>query len=61
MIPEIVTLGGGLHNSNLELASHRMSGSAQWKRQRIVVLVPAANKIDAKVYLSHMEIGRAHV
>jgi hypothetical protein len=52
--PEIVTLGGGFHNADLEKSSQRVDDSAQWKRQRIVVLVPAANKIDAKVYLSHM-------
>ena len=54
MTPEIVTLGSGTHNSNLALASQRMADSAQWKRQRIVVLIPSASKIDAKVYLSHM-------
>jgi hypothetical protein len=52
--PEIVTLGGGFHNADLAKAAQRIDDSAQWKRQRIVVLVPAANKIDAKVYLSHM-------
>ena len=52
--PEIVTLGGGKHNEDLYLSAQRMADSAQWKRQRIIVLVPAANKIDAKVYLSHM-------
>ena len=52
--PEIVTLGSGRHNEDLYLSVQRMADSAQWKRQRIIVLVPAANKIDAKVYLSHM-------
>ena len=52
--PEIVTLGGGFHNTDLGLSAQRMDDSAQWKRQRIIVLVPSANKIDAKVYLSHM-------
>jgi hypothetical protein len=52
--PEIVTLGSGFHNEKPEMSSQRMADSAQWKRQRIIVLVPSANKIDAKVYLSHM-------
>jgi hypothetical protein len=51
--PEIVTLDGGLRNSDLLFSTLKMDESAQWKRQRIIVLVPSANKIDAKVYLSH--------
>lgn len=52
--PEIITLDGGLRNADLLFSTLTMDQSAQWKRQRIIVLVPAANKIDAKVYLSHV-------
>lgn len=54
MKPEIVTLGEGRHNEALAMSAFRMAESAQWKRQRIIVLVPASSKIDAKVYLAHM-------
>ena len=53
MKPEIVTLGSGFHNEDPNSGSRILEG-ASWKRQRIVVLVPAAAKIDAKVYLSHV-------
>ena len=51
---EIVTLGGGYHNENLAQSSARILEGGSWKKQRIIVLVPAAAKIDAKVYLSHL-------
>lgn len=51
--PEIVTLGGGVHNQNLDESAEAQRRKGAWKKQRIIVLVPAANKIDAKVYLSH--------
>lgn len=54
MKAEIVTLGGGLHNETIEQSSARILKGGSWKKQRIIVLVPAAAKIDAKVYLSHM-------
>jgi hypothetical protein len=53
--PEIVTLGPGVHNSDPSASSRIMEGGS-WKRQRVIVLVPSAAKIDAKVYLSHMGI-----
>lgn len=56
MKPEIVTIGGGRHNETLEESASRILQGASWKKQRIIVLVPAANKIDAKVYLSHCSL-----
>ena len=53
MKPEIVTVGGGRHNETLEESASRILEGASWKRNRIIVLVPASQKIDAKVYLSH--------
>lgn len=53
MKPELVTVGGGRHNETLEESAARILQGATWKKQRIIVLVPAAAKIDAKVYLSH--------
>jgi hypothetical protein len=34
----------------------RILQGASWKKQRIVCLIPAANKIHAKVYLSHRSL-----
>ena len=43
----------GRHNDNLVQATARILKGASWKKQRIIVLVPSANMIAAKVYLSH--------
>lgn len=56
MKAEIVTVGGGRHNETLEESTSRILSGASWKRNRIIVLVPAAHKIDAKVYLSHCSL-----
>lgn len=56
MKAEIVTLGGGKNNETLEESAYRILEGASWKRNRIIVLVPAAQKIDAKVYLSHCSL-----
>ena len=56
MKPEIVTVGGGKHNETIEESASRVLQGASWKRNRIIVLVPSAQKIDAKVYLSHCSL-----
>ncbi len=56
MKPEIVVAGGGRHNETIQEATSRILEGASWKRNRIIVLVPAAHKIDAKVYLSHCSL-----
>lgn len=50
--PEIVTLDGGRHNASPTSTARILEGGS-WKKQRIIVLVPASNTIAAKVYLSH--------
>lgn len=45
----------GHHNADPHLRGRLMRG-ASWKHQRIVVLIPSANSIPAKVYLSHMNL-----
>jgi hypothetical protein len=52
---EIVTMDGGIHNRDAKSSSRIMKG-ASWKKQRVIVLVPSAAKIDAKVYLSHVSL-----
>ena len=52
MRAEIVTVGAGRHNEGIEASTSRILQGASWKRQRIVVLVPSAAMIPAKVALS---------
>lgn len=56
MKPELVSLAFGKHNDALEQSTKRMHDSAQWKRQRIVVILPAAGTISTKVALSHWNL-----
>lgn len=52
--PQIVTLGPGSHNEALYASAQRMAESAQWKRNRVIVLMPADTKMDTKVVLHHL-------
>lgn len=46
----------GIHNGDLEESRGRIVRSASWKRQRIVVVLPAAETIPAPVALSHWNL-----
>lgn len=48
---------GGVHNSDLEGTRARLIKGASWKKQRIVVVLPAADTIPAKVALSHWNLA----
>lgn len=48
---------GGIHNSNLEEVSARIIKGGSWKKQRIVVILPAADTIPAKVALSYWNLA----
>jgi hypothetical protein len=55
--PQIVVQDiGGIHNSDLNAAHARIFRGGSWKQQRIIVIVPAAATIPAKVYLSHTNL-----
>lgn len=54
--PEIVSYDFGRHNEMLAWSTKRMQDSAQWKRQRVVVILPASNSISTKVALSHWNL-----
>jgi hypothetical protein len=43
----------GRHNGSLANGADRILVGATWKKQRIVVLIPAAGSIPAKVYMAH--------
>jgi hypothetical protein len=47
---------GGAHNANLEQTSARLLKGASWKRQRVVVILPADTMMPAKVALSHWNL-----
>ncbi len=44
---------GGEHNKDLTQTRGRLLKGGSWKKQRIVVVIPAADSIPAKVALSH--------
>lgn len=48
---------GGVHNSDLGKTSARILKGGSWRHQRIVVVLPAADMIPAKVALSHWNLA----
>jgi len=48
--------GGGKHNLDLKKTNERLTKDGSWKKQRIVVILPTANMIAAKVALSHWNL-----
>ena len=56
MKPQIVTMDvGGKHNADGVSAGRVLTGGS-WKRQRIIVLIPSAATLPAKVALSHWNL-----
>jgi hypothetical protein len=53
MTAQIIQNPIGLRNQDLEKSVTSFIQGASWKKQRIIMIVPAANSIPAKVYLSH--------
>ncbi len=57
MKPQIVSFdGAGYHNADLAASSSRIMEGGSWKKQRIVLLVPSANMIAAKVAMAHWSL-----
>lgn len=54
--PEIAVVDYGNHNRNIEESFHRILKGNSWKKQRIVVIIPAAYDIPSKVALSHWSL-----
>lgn len=48
---------GGKHNEDLDATSSRLLKGGSWKRQRVIVVLPAADSIPAKVALSHWNMA----
>jgi len=58
MKPQLVMQDfGGAHNANPEATRARLIKGASWKKQRIVVIIPAGESIPAKVALSHWNLA----
>lgn len=53
MKPQLVGLESGIHNLDLEKSGQRIVQGGSWKKQRVVMLIPAGISIPTKVYLSH--------
>ena len=51
-----ITDMGGAHNSDLESTRARLIKGGSWKRQRMIVIIPAAETISAKVALTHWNL-----
>lgn len=47
---------GGVHNADLNKTKARLVRGGSWKKQRIIVLLPSADMIAAKVALSHWNL-----
>lgn len=46
----------GRHNGDLAASTARVLKGGTWKRQRVVMVIPAADAIPARVYLSHISL-----
>lgn len=58
MKPQIVTMDSvGHHNQDLDTTRSRLLKSGSWKQQRIIVVIPAADSIPSRVYLSHLSLA----
>lgn len=58
MKPQLVLLETqGVNNAAPEATAKRIRATGAWKRQRIVVVIPAGASIPTKVYLSHCNLA----
>lgn len=55
MATELVT--AGYHNADIETSTKRVIEGGTWKKQRIIVILPAADTIPSKVALSHWALA----
>lgn len=55
----VITDMSGAHNADVRSSRARLMRGASWKHQRVVVILPAADLIPAKVALSHWNLAFA--
>lgn len=53
MKPQLVGLDSGINNNDLPKSRQRILEGGSWKKQRVIMLIPAGVSIPTKVYLSH--------
>lgn len=54
--PQLIVQSYGKHNEDIEGSFQRIIKGATWKKARVVVIIPAANSIPAKVAFSHWSL-----
>jgi hypothetical protein len=54
--PQLIGLDSGIHNEDLHKSGMRIVKGGSWRKQRVVMLIPAAESIPTKVYLSHCSL-----
>lgn len=54
MKPQLIE--SGIHNRDLHKSTSRILQGNSWRKQRIIMLIPAADSIPTKVYLSHCSL-----
>lgn len=58
MEPQILAFDGqGRHNAYLESTANRLAKSGAWKKQRVIVVIPAGGSIPTKVALAHWSLA----
>ena len=50
------TIDYGIHNNDLDKSAKRILQGGSWKKQRVIMLIPAGQNIPTKVYLSHCSL-----
>lgn len=56
MKPQLVADFSGAHNADLEKSTARLLSGGSWKKQRIIVILPADSLIPAKAALAHWNL-----
>lgn len=51
--PQFLTVDSGRHNADLSRSAARILQGGSWKKQRVIMVIPAGQNIPVKVYLSH--------
>lgn len=56
--PEILMMdNAGYHNNDMEASRTRLIKGGSWKKQRVIVVLPASDTISTKVMLSHWNLA----
>lgn len=57
MKPQLISMESGYHNADLAKSTARILEGNSWKKQRVVMLMPASAMIPTRVYLSHCSLA----